>query len=109
MSPYDDKAMMSPYVDVWYTVGMLLLCNPDEPGWINAPNSVKKMGDCGHPVMVSPGGVGSLLTTPGLKAICIRCVPPGTESIGMLPMVEAELTELLGPEATERLKRDLGG
>lgn len=88
---------------------MLLICNPDEPGYIHAPNSVQKMGDCGHPVMVSPGGVGSLLTTPGLKAICIRCIPPGTQNMGMLPMVEAELTELLGLEATEELKRRFGG
>lgn len=90
---------------------MLLLCNPDEPGWFNASASVTSVGDCGHQIVVSASGLGLLLTTPGLSPICLRCIPPddGEETEYILPpeiraQVEAEIGEPITDEFMERMK-----
>lgn len=91
----------------------VLICNPDEAGWIHG-KSVSQIATapwCQHPVKVSAAGVGLMLTTPGLLSCCWRCIPGDADPNGfqVLPEVrqqfEEETGELLTDEIAEKLKR----
>lgn len=81
-----------------------LACNPDEPGWIHTPDAVTAEGDCGHRIKVSVSGVHALLTTPGLKTCCIRCIRRMNRGedvkFVLLPEIAREFKEVTGREIT---------
>lgn len=85
-----------------YSVSMtdekILICNPDHPLWFHTPTSITSIADCGHQVKISASGVGLLLTTPGLKTVCMHCLPPKGE--------HAEYH--LEPETAAEFKRETG-
>lgn len=83
----------------------VLLCNPDEPGWINAKASVAQLATapwCRHRVTVSAAGIGILLTHPGMVTCCIRCVDPDLKAseIQLLPEVAQQFEEETGEKMT---------
>lgn len=82
----------------------VLICNPDEPGWIHG-KSVAQLATapwCNHRVMVSAAGVGVLLTTPGMVTCCVRCMPLDVpvEEFELMPEIQQQFKEETGEELT---------
>lgn len=77
---------------------MILICVPDEPGFITAPASVTTVADCNHKVAISAAGVGILLTTPGVKTCCMFCIPPEEGQMHIPDEIREEYKAVMGED-----------
>lgn len=90
----------------------LLICNPDQPGWLHAEHSVTSIATapwCQHKIKVSPGGVHALLTRPGLLTCCWTCMPPDIDKSqwAVLPEIKANFEAETGEELTPAFAEEL--
>lgn len=82
----------------------VLICNPDEPGWIHGKSVAQQATApwCNHRVIVSAAGVGVLMTTPGMMTCCVRCMPldvPASE-FELMPEIAQQFEEETGEKLT---------